>query len=349
MNRLALSGLPPTPPRVVGLRALASAMDYRQPPSQTPGPPVGLTLCVVFAIAYAITSAFAGLQLIRLNGRGAPWTTQKVLHVLVVLATCVRATFFCLSMKTWGWTSGDLSAAEPMARMAFYVCDELPTMVFFTVYTAVTLFWAEMYYIASDAARIYEDTVQPVDSVVNTAAYVFLVGLWLLFATRWADYVYYVNRAYAIFVSVLYVCTAALLFAFGRSAAKELHQVPIELQMRRKKLREVSVMTTAITASMVGRALVLVAFADQPLPVNSLFAVFLASVYFGALELLPVVLVLYYYRRMPQPANRKLLAEEQGMLFSARPAQSAGGQAHHDAAHDAIRRLSELRFEQTDL
>ena len=100
---------------------------------------------------------------------------------------------------------------------------------------------------------------------------------------------------------------------------------------------------------MVGRALVLVAFADQPLPVNSLFAVFLASVYFGALELLPVVLVLYYYRRMPQPANRKLLAEEQGMLFSARPAQSAGGQAHHDAAHDAIRRLSELRFEQTDL
>ncbi|KAH8098914.1 hypothetical protein JL720_1884 [Aureococcus anophagefferens] len=187
-------------------------------------------------------------------------------------------------MKTWGWTSGDLSAAEPMARMAFYVCDELPTMVFFTVYTAVTLFWAEMYYIASDAARIYEDTVQPVDSV-----------------------------------------------------------------MRRKKLREVSVMTTAITASMVGRALVLVAFADQPLPVNSLFAVFLASVYFGALELLPVVLVLYYDRRMPQPANRKLLAEEQGMLFSARPAQSAGGQAHHDAAHDAIRRLSELRFEQTDL
>lgn len=318
----------------------------RSSEAETP-PPFASALCVVFAILYAMTSAFAGLQLLRLNGRGAPWTTQKVLHVLVVLATAVRSIFFCLSMNTWGWSSGDLSGAEPMTRMAFYVCDELPTMVFFTVYTAVTLFWAEMYYIASDAARVYEDTVQPVDSVVNTAAYVFLVGLWLLYATRWADYVYYINRAYAFFVSILYACTAALLFAFGRSAAKELHQVPIELQMRRKKLREVSIMTTAITISMVGRALVLVAFADQPLPVASVAAVFLAAVYFGALELLPVVLVLYYYRRMPQPTNRKLLAEEQGMLFSTRGQSLPGGD--QNAAHDAIRRLSELRFEQSDL
>ena len=343
-------------------------MDYGYAAQREPAPVHTLGLCIIFAIAsapprpsfalsgppsqallprYFLTSAFAGFQLVRLNGRGAPWTTQKVLHVLVVLATFVRGTFFILAMRTWGWSTGDLSAAAPMMRMAFYVCDELPTMVFFTVYTAVTLFWAEMYYIASDAARVYEDTVQPVDSVVNTAAYVFLVGIWLLYATRWADYAYYVNRAYAIFVSVLYACTAALLFAFGRSAAKELHQVPIELQMRRKKLREVSIMTTAITVSMVGRALVLVAFADQPLPIASPFAVFLASVYFGALELLPVVLVLYYYRRMPQPTNRKLLAEEQGMLFSTR--QPQGAQGHHDAAHDAIRRLSELRFEQSDL
>ena len=343
-------------------------MDYGYAAQREPAPVHTLGLCIIFAIAsapprpsfalsvppsqallprYFLTSAFAGFQLVRLNGRGAPWTTQKVLHVLVVLATFVRGTFFILAMRTWGWSTGDLSAAAPMMRMAFYVCDELPTMVFFTVYTAVTLFWAEMYYIASDAARVYEDTVQPVDSVVNTAAYVFLVGIWLLYATRWADYAYYVNRAYAIFVSVLYACTAALLFAFGRSAAKELHQVHIELQMRRKKLREVSIMTTAITVSMVGRALVLVAFADQPLPIASPFAVFLASVYFGALELLPVVLVLYYYRRMPQPTNRKLLAEEQGMLFSTR--QPQGAQGHHDAAHDAIRRLSELRFEQSDL
>ena len=343
-------------------------MDYGYAAQREPAPVHTLGLCIIFAIAsaprrpsfalsvppsqallprYFLTSAFAGFQLVRLNGRGAPWTTQKVLHVLVVLATFVRGTFFILAMRTWGWSTGDLSAAAPMMRMAFYVCDELPTMVFFTVYTAVTLFWAEMYYIASDAARVYEDTVQPVDSVVNTAAYVFLVGIWLLYATRWADYAYYVNRAYAIFVSVLYACTAALLFAFGRSAAKELHQVPIELQMRRKKLREVSIMTTAIPVSMVGRALVLVAFADQPLPIASPFAVFLASVYFGALELLPVVLVLYYYRRMPQPTNRKLLAEEQGMLFSTR--QPQGAQGHHDAAHDAIRRLSELRFEQSDL
>lgn len=305
---------------------------------------VATMLCMGLAVLYATTALFAATQLVRLNGRGATWTTQKVLHVLIVLATVVRALFFWVSLMTWGWSTGSLIGAAPMARMAFYVCDELPTMVFFTVYTAVTLFWAEMYYIASDAARIYEDTVQPVDSIVNTAAYAFLVMLWLLYATRWADYVFYANRAYALFVSVLYACTAALLFAFGRSAARELHQVPIELQMRRKKLREVSVMTTSITLAMLGRSLVLVAAADRPLPIDGTLSATLAGLYFGGLELAPVILVLYYYRRMPQPSNRKLLAEEQGMLFSTRATSRAPGH-RGDAASDAIRRLSDLRFE----
>ena len=58
--------------------------------------------------------------------------------------------------------------------------------------------------------------------------------------------------------------------------------------------------------------------------------------------------VLFYYRRMPQPANRKLLAEEQGMLFSARPPSNKNVNAHQ-GAEDAIRRLSELRFEASEL
>ena len=118
--------------------------------------------------------------------------------------------------------------------------------------------------------------------------------------------------------------------------------------MRRKKLREVSMMTSGLTTAMVGRALVLVAAADRPLPVASAGAAGLAGLYFGGLELGPVVLVLYYYRRMPQPTNRKLLAEEQGMLFSTRTPRSTGA-GRNDAAHDAIRRLSELRFEHADL
>ena len=59
-------------------------------------------------------------------------------------------------------------------------------------------------------------------------------------------------------------------------------------------------------------------------------------------------LVLYYYRRMPQPAARKFLAEEQGMLFPlVRPARS--DDEPRTAAYDAIKRLSELRFEPDDL
>ena len=98
-------------------------MDYGYAAQREPAPVHTLGLCIIFAIAsaprrpsfalsvppsqallprYFLTSAFAGFQLVRLNGRGAPWTTQKVLHVLVVLATFVRGTFFILAMRTWG-------------------------------------------------------------------------------------------------------------------------------------------------------------------------------------------------------------------------------------------------------
>ena len=81
----------------------------------------------------------------------------------------------------------------------------------------MTLFWAEMYYIASDSARVYEETVQPIDSVINTGAYVFLVSVWFLYATWWASYELYAHEAYAYVVAALYVGTAVLLFAFGRA------------------------------------------------------------------------------------------------------------------------------------
>ena len=58
-----------------------------------------------------------------------------------------------------------------------------------------------------------------------------------------------------------------------------------------------------------------------------------AAGYFGLLELAPVLLVLYYYRRIPRPRR----PDEHAALF---PLKGAGRDAR-----DALRRLAELQFE----
>jgi len=92
----------------------------------------GILVCVVLGGLNATAALLAGLQTIRLAGRGAPWTTQKVLHVLAALACGARAAFFAVAAGAWNWAAGDLSGAPATARMAFYVSDELPTLVCFT-------------------------------------------------------------------------------------------------------------------------------------------------------------------------------------------------------------------------
>ena len=347
--------------------------------------------CTLLGAAYLGAAITAGAQFVRLVQRGAPWTTQKVLHVLILIAASVRVLFFYVASVAWDMGKGELSASEPVWRMAFYVCDELPTLLFFTVYTAVLLFWAELYYIASDASQVYETMVQPLDSAVNTAAYVVLVVLWALDATAWSSFDECVSRAtrltrsaresatrslrferfrhrgrvldararslarshryatrpYTVFVAALYICTSAVFVFYGRSAARELSHVPIELGMRRRKLREVGVMTWASTLAMIARAVVLLMIADSKIPLEQSGDVARAVLYFALLEFAPIALVLFYYRRMPQPMSRTLLPEET-RLFGGVLSGSHEMRYFQTATSvdDTIRRLSELRYDQ---
>ena len=51
---------------------------------------------------------------LRLVQRGAPWTTQKVLHVLILIAASVRVLFFYVASVAWDMGKGELSASEPV-------------------------------------------------------------------------------------------------------------------------------------------------------------------------------------------------------------------------------------------
>ena len=294
---------------------------------------LGWTLCAVLGLSYGLVAGVAGCRALNLRGRGhgGPWTTQKVLHLLVTLCAAARCAFFAHASTLWDWEAGTVSTfATPAPRLAFYVLDQLPTTVLFTIYASVALFWAEMVFVATDGALLYDGYARPADAVVNAATYALLVMQWAALADR--SYAFYAPGPYALVSAALYAPRPRSSSASGgprRTAAARAHRG----RLRRKKLREIGALTSAGAFATLGRSVALLAVRDRPLPLDGPWDALVAAGYFGLLELAPVLLVLYYYRRIPRPRR----PDEHAALF---PLKGAGRDAR-----DALRRLAELQFE----
>mmetsp|Transcript_74500 Transcript_74500/g.212417 ORF Transcript_74500/g.212417 Transcript_74500/m.212417 type:complete len:339 (+) Transcript_74500:127-1143(+) len=280
-------------------------------------------LCLPLMAVFASLAVISFTQFGRLSRRAVGWTTQRILHALVFMVCTVRVVFFLVALNEWDLTTGTLknySAGDgwhSFARMIFYASDELPALLLFTIYSAVVLFWAELYLIAADNMSLYEQFLYPLHSICNLCAFLILGMLLIMYATEWKTEDYYITTWYAMFLSSLYLVAASGFWYIGRSAATELKQVPIELQMRKKLLKEVGMITLISTTCMVFRAAVLITVMNQPLYLDRVVPFSCAVAYFVLLEGLPLVVVLVFYRRMPLP-SRELLPEE-GKLLGNQP------------------------------
>ncbi|KAJ6849325.1 tobamovirus multiplication protein 1 [Iris pallida] len=89
------------------------------------------------AAASALVSAIALIQLIRIQLRVPEygWTTQKVFHLMNFLVNGVRAVEFAFHAQVF------------LFRPKVYtlVLLDLPGLLFFSTYTLLVLFWAEIY------------------------------------------------------------------------------------------------------------------------------------------------------------------------------------------------------------
>lgn len=52
-------------------------------------------------------------------------------------------------------------------RIAFYVLDEIPALLFFSVYASVALFWADIYLSAIEHQRFFNLVLRPAHAAVN--------------------------------------------------------------------------------------------------------------------------------------------------------------------------------------
>lgn len=241
------------------------------------------TLCA----AYALVSSVALIQLIRIELRVPEygWTTQKVFHLMNFIVNGVRAVVFGFHTQVFNLSP----------KVLTYVVLDLPGLLFFTTYTLLVLFWAEIYH---QARSLPTDKLRIFYMGMNGAIYFVQVCIWIYL---WIDDNSVVEFVGKIFVAVVSFIAALGFLLYGGRLFFMLRRFPIESKGRRKKLHEVGSVTAICFTCFLVRCFVvaLSAFDTEDASLDVLDHPLLNLIYYTLVEILPSALVLYILRKLP--------------------------------------------------
>ncbi|KAH7545765.1 hypothetical protein FEM48_Zijuj01G0128400 [Ziziphus jujuba var. spinosa] len=252
------------------------------------------TLCA----AYALVSSVALIQLIRIELRVPEygWTTQKVFHLMNFIVNGVRAIVFGFHKQVF--------ILHP--KVLILVLLDLPGLLFFSTYTLLVLFWAEIYHQASSYCSIlcmFKARSLPTDKLricyisVNGAVYFIQVCIWIYL---WIDDNSVVEFIGKIFIAAVSFIAALGFLLYGGRLFFMLRRFPIESKGRRKKLHEVGSVTAICFTCFLIRCFVVVLSAfDSDASLDVLDHPILNMIYYMLVEILPSALVLYILRKLP--------------------------------------------------
>ncbi|CAL5224071.1 g6696 [Coccomyxa viridis] len=246
---------------------------------------------VALSVVYGVLAVVCLIQLCRIQIRApvAGWTTQKVFHLLNAFVCILRCVVFALRDK--------VSDVHPRAVQS--VLLDLPGLLFFTTYTLLVLFWAEIYH---QARSLPTASLRPMFMVFNAMVYAVQAVLWVLAGLAHSDGTLALLRIISsAFIAVVSISAAIGFLLYGGRLFLMLRRFPIESRGRRKKLREVGCVTAICAACFTLRAVIVawsaIDSADADLDV--LNHPFLNLIYYTACELVPSALVLYILRKLP--------------------------------------------------
>ncbi|KAM7478970.1 hypothetical protein LguiA_027183 [Lonicera macranthoides] len=240
------------------------------------------TLCA----AYALVSIVALVQLIRIQLRVPEygWTTQKVFHLMNFVVNGLRAILFGLHRSVY--------QIRPKA-LEMIVLD-VPGLLFFSTYTLLVLFWAEIYH---QARSLPIDKLRPAYFIVNGFIYFTQVCIWI--AMRLGQNHTAVKVA-KLFSSVSSFCAALGFMIYGGRLFVMLRRFPIESRGRQKKLHEVGFVTGICCTCFLIRCFVVALSAfDEDVDVDVLDHPVLDLVFYMVVEILPSAMVLFILRKLP--------------------------------------------------
>ncbi|ETV93950.1 hypothetical protein H310_12285 [Aphanomyces invadans] len=245
------------------------------------------------------------VQLIRNCRSYNLWTQQKTIHALLFLLTLLR-TGFLIAVGVFNWCdvagTGALSSTcetRGFERQVFYIVDQLPNMLFLSMYVLISMFWAEIYYNATDQLDIFTHVIKPVSRVVHVAAYLLQIGLWVLYADPWRSENHYFGRGYAAFSATFFALVSVAFLVYARLAFVELRAVPVDLPIRSKKLREVTLLTTVCFTCFTSRCLLVLVLAHEHVQLQDHFTWLMIVLFYSIFELVPIVALLHFHRRFP--------------------------------------------------
>ncbi|WVZ25383.1 hypothetical protein V8G54_003927 [Vigna mungo] len=214
-------------------------------------------------VAYTLVSFIALVQLVRIQMRVPEygWTTQKVFHLMNFVVNGLRAVLFGLYKSVF--------AIRPKALEQ--VLMELPGLLFFSTYTLLVLFWAEIYHQArSEPAQ----KLRPAYFIIN-------------------GFIYLVQAIISFFAALGFLLYGGRLFFL-------LRRFPIESRGRQKKLYEVgSVTSICCTCFLIRCALLAFSVFGKNTDLDVLNHPILNLVYYLMVEIVPSALVLFILRKLP--------------------------------------------------
>lgn len=250
-------------------------------------------------VIYVVLCMLSSIQLTRLCRRYKEWTMQKWIHVLIVLITICRS-FFTLAIGLFNWCDVSSGSLSPECdRNVYYITEQIPNLCFLSLCTLLVVFWAEVYYNAIDQRVQIEYTIKPIAKCLNSILYLFQIGLWCLYATTWTKERHYVSYAYAVLTSVSFLILCLAFARYGYLAHAQMRHIPVELMIRMRKLKQVAMVTSVWTSCFTLRSIILLLLSLQQQQLHQRFSWIVIAVYFGLLEVVPCLLILYYYRHVP--------------------------------------------------
>ncbi|KAL6567487.1 E3 ubiquitin-protein ligase tom1 [Orobanche gracilis] len=236
--------------------------------------------------AYAVVSVIALIQLIRIELRVPEygWTTQKVFHLMNFIVNGVRAVVFGFHKHVY--------LLHPKALKLILL--DFPGLLFFSTYTLLVLFWAEIYH---QARSLPTDKLRIFYISINGAIYFIQGCIWVYL---WIDDSSSVEFIGKIFIAVVSFIAALGFLLYGGRLFFMLRRFPIESKGRRKKLHEVGFVTAICFICFLIRCFVvsLSAF-DSDASLDVLDHPVLNLIYYMIVEVLPSDLVLYILRKLP--------------------------------------------------
>ena len=167
------------------------------------------------------------------------------------------------------------------------------------------LFWAEIYH---QARSMPTGSLRPTFTALNGLVYTVQAGLWTYESMAATDAQAAASRLLsASFLAAVSLAAAAGFVLYGGRLFLMLQRFPIESRGRKKKLREVGLVTSICAAAFALRAVMVAASAadaaELDLDVSS--HPLLNVLYYGCAEVLPSAWVLYILRKLPPKRSQQ--------------------------------------------